>query len=333
MAKYADDSTGKQKFSDARSRSAVLSTIFVLGIMLGIILSESLYIRQQKRSVEGQETEPIRKSLRMPSKGGELDAKQPRNELEKILLKVAPTKEVMVVISNMNLIRETSLELWIQCAKRIKSTNWLIVAIDEELRDYCKENGINHYYRPVEIPATQTNTGDNHAISAMKYEILEEFLTLGWSVLLSDVDIVIVQDPFDHLYRDHDVEGMSDGFNAQTAFGEIYGIDDPSMGWSRYAQGTKHMAMNSGLFYLRSNNRTLSLMRRIAERLRSQRAWDQSVYNEEIFFLSHGEYKSHQVSVRIMEPEIFMNSKTLFKFVRNKPKDQQQRPVMVHVSL
>lgn len=35
----------------------------------------------------------------------------------------------------------------------------------------------------------------------------------------------------------------------------------------------------------------------------------QSVYNEEIFFLSHGSYSSPGVSVRAMDIMIFMNSK------------------------
>jgi hypothetical protein len=34
-------------------------------------------------------------------------------------------------------------------------------------------------------------------------------------------------------YRDHDVEGMTDGFDAGTAYGVIEGFEDPSMGWSR----------------------------------------------------------------------------------------------------
>ena len=29
---------------------------------------------------------------------------------------------------------------------------------------------------------------------------------------------------------------MSDGFDAGTAYGHIDGIDDPTMGWARYAQ-------------------------------------------------------------------------------------------------
>lgn len=33
--------------------------------------------------------------------------------------------------------------------------------------------------------------------------------------------------------RDHDLEGMSDGFDPATAYGAIEGYDDPAMGWSR----------------------------------------------------------------------------------------------------
>ena len=166
----------------------------------------------------------------------------------------------------------------------------------------------------------------------MKYEILEEFLQLGWNVLLSDVDIVTVQDPMDFLHRDSDVEGMSDGYDDLTAYGAIYGVDDESMGWSRYAQGTQHMALNSGLFYLKANERTIALMQNIYKRLRKENAWDQSVYNEEIFFLTHGPVKRAQVSVRVMESEKFMNSKVLFKRIRKLPRSREPLPVMVHMN-
>ena len=58
--------------------------------------------------------------------------------------------------------------------------------------------------------------------------------------------------------------------------------------------------MNSGLFWLKANVRTIGLMERIAARLAKEEAWDQSVYNQEIFFLSHDEYESPHVSVRVM---------------------------------
>lgn len=51
----------------------------------------------------------------------------------------------------------------------------------------------------------------------------------------------------------------------------------------------------SGLFFLLANNRTLELLTRLADRLSKQTYWDQTAYNEEIFFLSHGSYKSPQV--------------------------------------
>lgn len=45
----------------------------------------------------------------------------------------------------------------------------------------------------MQIDKSQEGTGDNHAISALKFKIILEFLELGWNVLLSDVDIVVVQ--------------------------------------------------------------------------------------------------------------------------------------------
>ena len=45
----------------------------------------------------------------------------------------------------------------------------------------------------MQIDKSQEGTGDNHAISALKFKIISEFLAAGWNVLLSDVDIVVVQ--------------------------------------------------------------------------------------------------------------------------------------------
>ena len=40
-------------------------------------------------------------------------------------------------------------------------------------------------------------------------------------------------------------------------------------------QGTTHLNLNSGFFYLRANERTIDLMKRIAARLAKEKAWDQ----------------------------------------------------------
>lgn len=52
--------------------------------------------------------------------------------------------------------------------------------------------------------------------------------------------------------------------------------------------------MNSGLFYLRANPRTVDLMRRLEYRLAREKYWDQTAYNEELFRPAHGDYKSPQ---------------------------------------
>ena len=38
------------------------------------------------------------------------------------------------------------------------------------------------------------------------------------------MDILTLKNPFDHLHRDEDVEALSDGFDKQTAYGEVWGV-------------------------------------------------------------------------------------------------------------
>ena len=48
-----------------------------------------------------------------------------------------------------------------------------------------------------------------------------------------------------------------------------------------HVQGTTHLNLNSGFFYIQANERTISLMERIAARLAKEKAWDQ------VRFLAH----------------------------------------------
>ena len=102
---------------------------------------------------------------------------------------------------------------------------------------------------------------------------------------------------------------MTDGFDDATAYGFIDGLDDASMGWARYAQATKHLNLNSGLFYVRAGPATLALMRRLEARLSVEKYWDQTAFNEEIFFLSHGAVRRVPISVRVLDIWRFQNSK------------------------
>lgn len=59
----------------------------------------------------------------------------------------------------------------------------------------------------------------------------------------------------------------------------------------------------------------MALMDRITKRLMREKAWDQAVFNEEIWKPSNGKYHGSHVRVRIMEMDTFMNSKRLFRCV------------------
>jgi Nucleotide-diphospho-sugar transferase len=80
--------------------------------------------------------------------------------------------------------------------------------------------------------------------AGLKFQILQEFLLLGYAVLLSDVDILTVQNPFHFLVRDADIEGMSDGWDAGKAYGYNDVFDSPEMGWSRYSHSMRVSVIN-----------------------------------------------------------------------------------------
>jgi hypothetical protein len=255
------DSSGKGRAGDARGRSAAATAAFLLGLCAGLLAAERAYLRAAEAAapaaaaaadargraataaaqnsgggllaaVLGRRAGAARPgaaiSVPAPTTTTDADgaaayAGPPRNDLEALLRRVAPSREVMIAVSDSNLLREGTLGEWLAAAARLLSANWLVVALDAELAATLAARGVANFHRPVEIPATQAGGGANHAISAMKYEILSEFLDLGWSVLLVDVDVVMLRDPWPLLARDSDVECMSDGFDAATAYGEIYG--------------------------------------------------------------------------------------------------------------
>ncbi|KAL0323106.1 UNVERIFIED_CONTAM: Arabinosyltransferase RRA3 [Sesamum angustifolium] len=252
--------------------------------------------------------------------------------LAKILAEVAVGKEIIVALANSNV--KPMLEVWFTNIKKVGIPNYLVVALDDAIVDFCKSNDVPFYQRdPDETIDSVGKTGGNHAVSGLKFRILREFLQLGYSVLLSDVDIVFLQNPFDHLYRDSDVESMTDGHNNMTAYGYNDVFDEPAMGWARYAHTMRIWVYNSGFFYIRPTIPSIELLDRIADRLaRQANAWDQAVFNEELFFPSHPGYVGLHASKRTMDFYLFMNSKVLFKTVRKDANLKKLKPVIVHVN-
>ncbi|XVE94750.1 hypothetical protein REPUB_Repub02eG0035900 [Reevesia pubescens] len=258
------------------------------------------------------------------------DSVNPR--LAKILEEVAVRKELIVAVANSNV--KEMLEVWFSSIKKVGITNYLVIALDDQIVEFCKSNDVPVYKRdPDEGIDAVGRTGGNHAVSGLKFRILREFLQLGYSVLLSDVDIVYLQNPFNHLYRDSDVESMSDGHNNMTAYGYNDVFDEPAMGWARYAHTMRIWVYNSGFFFIRPTIPAIELLDRVAYRMaHQQNVWDQAVFNEELFYPSHPGYDGLHAAKRTMDFYMFMNSKVLFKTVRKDAKLKNLKPVVVHIN-
>ncbi|XP_052194732.1 arabinosyltransferase RRA3-like [Diospyros lotus] len=252
--------------------------------------------------------------------------------LAKILVNVSVNRELIVTLANSNV--KDMLGVWFTNIKRVGIPNYLVIALDEEIANFCQSNDVPIYRRdPDEGIDSIARTGGNHAVSGLKFRILREFLQLGYSVLLSDVDIVYLQNPFDHLYRDSDVESMTDGHDNKTAYGYNDVFDEPSMGWARYAHTMRIWVYNSGFFYIRPTIPAIELLDRVAGRLsREPNSWDQAVFNEELAFPSHPGYDGLHAARRTMDFYLFMNSKVLFKTVRKDANLSKLKPVIIHIN-
>ncbi|KAF8409926.1 hypothetical protein HHK36_002445 [Tetracentron sinense] len=186
------------------------------------------------------------------------------------------------------------LEVWFSCIKKVGIPNYLVVALDDETANFCNSK---------DVPVYKRDPDEGR------------------------------ENPFDHLYRDSDVESMTDGHNNMTAYGYNDVFDEPAMGWARYAHTMRIWIYNSGFFYIRPTIPSIELLDRVAARLsRQPHLWDQAVFNEELFFPSHPGYEGLHASKRTMDFYLFMNSKVLFKTVRKDANLRKFTPVIIHVN-
>lgn len=131
-----------------------------------------------------------------------------------VVRRVAVGRAVMAAVANKNIAHENYLGRFVDLVVAANVTNFIGVALDNTTGEYLGQRGVSYYVRRfvTRTGADSSSTG-NHATSALKFEILTELLRVGVSVLLSDVDVPVLANPFAMLYRDSDIENMSDGWD------------------------------------------------------------------------------------------------------------------------
>lgn len=83
----------------------------------------------------------------------------------------------------------------------------LVIALDQRLATWLESRGVAYW-----LQADGHGGAGSHKISAQKFKFIGSILSVGASVLVTDIDVVYIQDPFRYLYRDSDLEGTNDGW-------------------------------------------------------------------------------------------------------------------------
>ena len=215
--------------------------------------------------------------------------------------------------------------------KRLGVENFMIIALDDALHRRLTDTGVSSY-------RVVNDARGSHKISAQKFRIIQEFVERGCSVLLTDTDVAWMRNPFPFLYRDADVESMSDGWDNSSAHGFLDRVDDPSMGpdGRKRARAFRVAALNSGMWYVSATEASRRLMAIMAHRMATEdKLWDQAGYNLELWFASRDAHGTAGATVRVMDPLCFVNSKVMFRFIRhNQPAlgKENHQPVAMHAN-
>ena len=151
-------------------------------------------------------------------------------------------------------------------------------------------------------------------------------------MLLTDTDVVYLQNPMEKLYRDTDVEGMSDGWDIESLQGYADAVENPLGGRLNQTFSMRIGCLNSGLWYISATHASLRLMKIMEHRLSTEKLWDQTGYNLELTLPSRDTHLVAGATMRVMSPWCFMNSKVYYRNMRQQPWFREHTPVAIHMN-
>ena len=194
-----------------------------------------------------------------------------------------------------------------------------------------------------------TGSGADRPLGARiaKFDTIGRLLAQGFGVLYAAPPTLFLRDPFASLHRDADVEAMSLGWDDGSAYGYNHVLDDPSMGFTRFCHGSRIAGYNPGFFYSMPTAEAVALTARMAERLRRAEGVEGRLtasstaaavddverieFVHELWLPSHHDYASVGAVLRVMNYLCFVNSKVLFRQLRNLPSTADGSPVALQM--
>ena len=135
---------------------------------------------------EGSDSRPL--NLLAPARGEWPINCKGFEQMCEVVRRVHKERAVMAAVSNRNILH--MLGEFVDVVKRVGVTNFMVVALDQSTSEFLVKKQTAHYVRALR---SRSGSTDNHATSGLKFQILSELLSVGVSVLLSDVDVVLTQ--------------------------------------------------------------------------------------------------------------------------------------------
>ncbi|KAF5830027.1 nucleotide-diphospho-sugar transferase-domain-containing protein [Dunaliella salina] len=275
----------------------------------------------------------------------QLEAEYP--EVADKLAKLSANNEIMLALANGVMICQNTTICWwnggnilgssLTIVEKVDIKNYVIGVMDDETERYLTAKGNTNWFRvKLPVPQIQEHSHPANRVSTMKYSLLQIFIQLGYNTLITDMDLVYLQNPFNHLHRDADIEVQTDGFD-ETAYGRLGGVNDPTMGWGGGGLYMTTFTTNVGCMWAKANARTFKLMVQVTEHLLNKGGWDQQIFNSYLMRPSHGTaFQSAYAHLRVLDIDLWVNSKIFFRSRRAKyipgATSQAQLPVMIHMN-
>ena len=234
--------------------------------------------------------------------------KEGYQSLCKVLKKTAINRQVLVAVANS---AAPGLSEFITNIKEKKIQNLLVAALDNKVTHMLDKWNVSYW-------ESFDNATGNHKVSAKKFGIIRKIIQLGVSVLLSDTDVVYFSNPFSYLGGDTDIESMSDGWDIESSFSFNDTITDvrlskPDHYWPK---SLRIQALNSGLWYVAATESSDYFLSILSFRMQTESTWDQEAFFTELLSPSYEDRTAAPVSVRVLSPYCFMNSKVLMRIIR-----------------
>jgi len=161
--------------------------------------------------------------------------------------------------------------------RRLKITNFLVGAMDKELLDILQKDKVNTWYmgsKGMDQNSVKADFGWGspkfHKMGRDKIRLIRDFAKIGLDVLISDIDVVWLEDPFPYLAR----------FPAADMLVSTDQLRNQSQG-DELEFHICQTASNIGMMWIRSTPGTIEMTQRWLEVIEGDpNKWDQVAFND-----------------------------------------------------